>query len=493
MHITAQSKKFRTAILVTGSPLDESDQVPLAMEQAVHLVPFLGKCTLVHVLESMAALGIERLICIGWLNPDLARDILGDGQRWGIALDWVTVQGPDEVFQKVSQQPVTAEEWVLLGSTNTLLDIRPMPSPVAGCAYRLNANPDAWPWMVLNKRTLQQASVCQWRDWPKLPDQLGLKAIDVPGLSLQSGHDLLAAIGPMLKDDLPVVVPASEVEPGIYISRNVVIHPTVVIQGPVYIGEDVYLEKGCRVHAGTAIGKQCRIGQNTTLSNSIIGPESWLGSDLECNQMVIWRGAAWSNRWKAEIEIRDTVLLDSGTWHLTLQRTLTEGFSFLSAALLLLLTWPVMPVLLLLAAGNNTLQMRHYVFPECSHLHQPARNILCLFGAGPGTRGWKHLLGYVIPNLHLVVRGKLRLTGMRLRTQQEWNACPAEVQKWLSQRSAGLVQEEWLNGSHSGDWLESIVQDRYQAARGRSLRYQVHLLWRYFFKLTTGAHEPSRS
>lgn len=493
MQPVPNPKKFRSAILVTGSPLDETDQVPLAMERALHLVPFLGKCPLVHVLESMVALGIEHITCIGWMNPDLARDVLGDGQRWGIALKWITVQGPDEVFQKMSLLTVPSGEQVLICSTNTLLDIRHMPTPASACAYRPDSFADAWPWLVLNEHDLRRASTCQWHNWALVPDQLGLLTIEVPGLPLQSGQDLLAAISPMLKGSLPVVVPASQIEPGIYISRNVVIHPTVVIQGPVYIGEDVYLEKGCRITAGSVIGKQCRIGHDTTIANSIIGPESWLGAQLECTQMVIWRGVAWSNRWKAEIEIRDTVLLGSGAWHLTLQRTLSEGLSFMTGALLMLLLLPVFPILLLLASFTNGVHMRPYVLPKRSHLHKPSKNILCLFGAGPNTRGWKHLLGYVAPNLYLVLLGQLHLTGMRLRTQQEWNACPPEVQKWLSRRSAGLIQEEWLNGPHSGDWLESIVQDRYQVARGRSLRYQVHLLWRYFFKLTTGSHEPLRS
>lgn len=493
MQSVPNPKKFRSAILVTGSPLDESDQVPLAMERAVHLVPFLGKCPLVHVLESMVALGIEHITCIGWMNPDLARDVLGDGQRWGIALEWITVQGPEEVFQKISRLSVPSNEYVLVGSTNTLLDIRNVPTPVSSCAYGLNPSTNAWPWLVLNEQALRSVSACQWQHWPLVPDQLGLPAIEVPGLPLQSGQDLLVAISPMLKGSLPVVVPAAQIEPGIYISRNVVIHPTVVIQGPVYIGEDVYLEKGCRIAAGSVIGKQCRIGHDTTIANSIIGPESWLGAELECTQMVIWRGVAWSNRWKAEIEIRDTVLLGSGAWHLTMQRTLAQGLSLLSATLLMLLVLPVLPFLFLLAAMTKDLEIRPFVFPKRSHLHKPSRNIVCLFGAGPSTRGWKHLLGYVVPNLYLVILGQLHLTGMRLRTQTEWKACPPEVQKWLSRRSAGLIQEEWLNGPHSGDWLESIVQDRYQVARGRSLRYQAHLLWRYFFKLTTGSHEPLRS
>jgi hypothetical protein len=484
-------KKFRRAILVTGSPLDEGDQAPLAMERALHLVPFIGKTPLVHVLESMVTLGVEHVTVLGWLNPDVAREILGEGQRWGISLDWITVQGPEEIFRKIAQLPMPADELVLVGSTNSLLDLRSASRPSSSCAYGLTLPGQAWPWLALDETNIRRIGNCHWHNWSDVPKQLQLPQFAVPGVSLQSGQDLLAAISPMLMGELPVVVPASQIEPGIYISRNVVIHPTVVIQGPVYIGEDVYLEQGARVHAGSVIGKQCRIGQNTTISNSIIGPESWLGAHLECAQMVIWRGVAWSSRWNAEIEIRDAVLLSSGTWHLTLRRTLTEGMSFLSAALLLVLTLPVLVPMLLLAMLKNDLKFLPFVLPKRAHLHDPTQNILCLFGAGPSARGWKHLLGFVLPNLHWVLRGQLHLTGMRLRTPSEWKASPIDVQKWLSRRSAGLVQEEWFNGPHKGDWLESIVQDRYQVARGRSLRYQAHLLWRYFLKLTTGSREPA--
>ena len=484
-------KKFRRAILVTGSPLDEGDQAPLAMERALHLVPFIGKTPLVHVLESMVTLGIEHVTVLGWLNPDVAREILGEGQRWGISLDWITVQGPEEIFRKIAQLPMPADELVLVGSTNSLLDLRNASRPSSACAYGVTTPSPAWPWLALDESTIRRIGNCHWHDWAGLAKQLQLPQFDVSGVPLQSGQDLLAAISPMLMGELPVVVPASQIEPGIYISRNVVIHPTVVIQGPVYIGEDVYLEQGVRVNAGSVIGKQCRIGQKTTVSNSIIGPESWLGADLECAQMVIWRGVAWSSRWNAEIEIRDAILLSSGAWHLTLRRTLTEGMSFLSAALLLVLTLPLLLLMLLLAMLKKDLKFLPFVLPKRAHLHDPTQDILCLFGAGPSARGWKHLLGFVLPNLHWVLRGQLHLTGMRLRTPSEWKASPVDVQKWLSRRSAGLVQEEWFNGPHKGDWLESIVQDRYQVARGRSLRYQAHLLWRYFLKLTTGSREPA--
>jgi hypothetical protein len=492
MALARIEKKFRSAILVAGSPLDETVQVPLALERALHLVPFIGKCTLVHVLESMVVLGIERITCLGWLNPDLAREILGDGQRWGIQLEWVTLQGPEEAFEKIAQIAPPTEGLVLLGSTSTLLDLRQVDKPSSPCAYTKAQHPEVWPWMALDAQSLQRLGTQQWQAWSLACTQLELPSLEVPALSLQSGQDLLNAIPPLLQDDWPVLVPATQVEPGIYISRNVVIHPTVFIQGPVYIGEDVYLEKGSRLSAGTVIGKQCRIGQDTTLANCIIGPESWLGAHLECQQMVVWRGVAWSGRWNAEIEIRDAVLLSSGAWHLTLRRTLTEGLSLITATALLLLTLPLLLPLLLLAAMSGRLQRLPFVLPKRSHLHNPTQTILCLFGANPNSRDWKHLWGFVIPNLHLVVRGKLHLTGMRLRTLMEWQNCPTDVQKWLSRRSAGLIQEEWLHGAHTGDWLDSIVQDRYQVTKGRSLRYQAHLLWRYFFKLTRGSIEPTR-
>lgn len=492
MALARIEKKFRSAILVAGSPLDETEQAPLALERALHLVPFIGKCPLVHVLESMVVLGIERITCMGWLNPDLARELLGDGQRWGIQLEWVTLQGPEEVFEKIAQMATSFDELVLLGSTNTLLDLRHTPKPSSPCAYTTAQYSESWPWMALDTENLQRLGNLQWQDWSSTPTELALPTLESPALLLQCGQDLLNAISPMLQGDWPVLVPASQVEPGIYISRNVVIHPTVVIQGPVFIGEDVFLEKGCRLSGGTVIGKQCRIGQDTTVANCIIGPESWLGAHLECQQMVVWRGVAWSGRWNAEIEIRDAVLLSSGAWHLTLRRTLTEGLSLISASALLMLTLPVLLPLLALAGITGQLKRQAFVLPKRSHLHNPTDAILCLYGAGPNSRGWRHLWGFVIPNLHLVVRGKLHLTGMRLRTLMEWQNCPTDVQKWLSRRSAGLVQEEWLHGTHTGDWLDSIVQDRYQVAKGRSLRYQAHLLWRYFLKLITGSHEPSR-
>ena len=50
----------------------------------------------------------------------------------------------------------------------------------------------------------------------------------------------------------------------IYIGNNVIISPNSVIEGPVFIGNNVVIQALSRIHAGSNIGKVCKIGGEIT-------------------------------------------------------------------------------------------------------------------------------------------------------------------------------------------------------------------------------------
>lgn len=474
------------AVLIAGSAADDSARSPLPEETPVHLTPLLGKTPLVFAVQALVDLGVSRIVCMGWDEPQRCQAMLQNGQRWGCEIEWHSIAGPEQAFQRLADLAPEEGPFVL-ATTCTLMRPPLMKAMKAGTLFepfvpvRTSAHKAMWPWAWLDRALSQRlANEHQWRDWPTALASVCTQHQSAPALSLMDGCAILAAIEAMLQHEFPVVLDASEVEPGIFLSRNVVIHPTAEILAPFYAGPDVEIEKNCRIGPCVAISKRTRIGQGCQITHTQIGPNSWIGESLDIHESVVFRGIIWSGKHQARMTIFDAVILAHGAAHWKSSRPLDWLLERALALLLWLLLLPIgVPMALWSWGGAASARRMKLVRPEFSHMAIPTVTYTRWLNAHPGTRGWRHLLGFVLPNLWGVLTGRWRLLGMRPRTQKEWALLPASHQRWLATKPAGLIQEEWLLGVQQTDVLQSMVMERYQEVRAHSVVYRLGLLRRY--------------
>jgi lipopolysaccharide/colanic/teichoic acid biosynthesis glycosyltransferase/acetyltransferase-like isoleucine patch superfamily enzyme len=324
----------------------------------------------------------------------------------------------------------------------------------------------------------------RWHEWPQALAATCHSRVPAQALSLMDGNDLLNAIPRMINRSFPVVLDASEVEPGIFLSRNVIIHPTAEIIAPFYAGPDVEIEKNCRIGPAVALSGRTHIGHSSRLSETQIGPDSWIGDALDLHECVVFRGVIWSRRHQARMTIFDALILAHGStplkWHSLVnaftERTLALMLLFLLAPMLLL----AVTASALAQAGPKIIQL---VRPDISHMAIPTVAFISWLGAHPCTLGWKHLVGFVLPNLPGVLMGKCHLIGARPRSLDQWAQLPLAHQRWLAQKACGLLQEEWVVGIQENDPLQSMVLERYQENRSHEWTYKWGLIWRYLHKI----------
>lgn len=486
------------AVLVVGSPVDDAGAAPLGPECPLHLTPLLGKNPLIYAVETLVACGIRRIICLGWDDPVGSQNKLGDGLRWGCQIEWHSLSGPHQIFDRLVDVVPAANPFLLANTSCLMLPSLEIEQPATGTVFvpHLSDSPstatEAWAWAWIDRSLCRDLAACtRWPQWGVALKGVCSQQQAVRSLDLSEGGALLRAIEPMLKGRFPVVIEGSEIEPGAFLSRNVVIHPTAQIQAPLYIGADVVLGPNSRVGPGVAIGKRSYVGPDCEIAQAQLGPDSWLGASLDIKNAVVWRGLIWSERHQARMPIVDAGLLSQGSAHWKWRRALSRLSGRFVAVLLCLLTLPWLMVMALFRAlGLQAGAHMRLVDPVQAHLSDPTRAFSSWLGAQPQTRGWRHAAGFVLPNLWGVVLGRWCLVGLRPRTPEQWACLPLDHQRWLAGRDCGLIQEEWLLNIASADPLESMVLDRFQDMRSNSLLYAWGLIGRYLRQLS---HAPGRS
>lgn len=484
---------LRCAVLIAGSPADDTPDSPLGQEYPLHLTPLLGKNPLLYAVETLVFCGIQRIICMGWDQPSISQAQLGDGQRWGCQIEWHSLSGPRQAFDRMAD--IAPEKGSFLVA-NTVCLMHPeigkgdiqngtyfVPFDVSSDNVSVSRE---WGWAWIDRAKSEKlASGAGWRQWGREMHQICQTQEAVACVDLNDGAALLRAITSMLTRQFPVVIDGSEIEPGIFVSRNVVIHPTAELTAPVYVGADVEIGRQCHIGPGVALGQRSYIGSDTRIEHAQLGPDSWLGSSLDIERSVAWRGVIWSERYRAEIPIVDAGLLSFGSswrWRRVLVRQLGRVIAIIVGLLLL-------PVIVLIACmhqlGLPGRSVQMVVIPV-----RPARSLrtqsyISWLGAHPHTRGWRHAVGFVLPNLLGVVQGHWYLVGLQPRTPAQWGQLPPAHQHWLAGRPCGLIQEACLTEMAADDILEEMVLDRYQDMRSNSLRYSMGILRRYLFQLVS--------
>jgi lipopolysaccharide/colanic/teichoic acid biosynthesis glycosyltransferase len=482
------------AILIAGSPTDDTERTPLAQEIPLHLTPLLGKTPLVFAVQALVEAGITHITCLGWDEPEQCQAQLQSGLQWGCHITWHSLSGPRQAFARLVDL-APAEGPFLLATTCSLMRVSSTNTAQPGTLLEPPATDTSdcsplWNWAWLDRQLCQEMSAAhRWHEWPQALAATCHSRVPAQALSLMDGNDLLNAIPRMINRSFPVVLDATEVEPGIFLSRNVIIHPTAEIIAPFYAGPDVEIEKNCRIGPAVALSGRTHIGHSSRLSETQIGPDSWIGDALDLHECVVFRGVIWSRRHQARMTIFDALILAHGStplkWH-----SLVNAFTERTLALMLLFLLAPMLLLAVTAsavaqAGPKIIQL---VRPDISHMAIPTVAFISWLGAHPCTLGWKHMVGFVLPNLPGVLMGKCHLSGARPRRLDQWAQLPLAHQRWLAQKACGLLQEEWVVGIQENDPLQSMVLERYQETRLHEWTYKWGLIWRYLHKILVNSN-----
>ena len=444
----------------------------------VPMLPLADKPFIQHVVEYLANNEVRRFHFILSHLPEKIEDALGDGARWGCNFQYHLLPADADPFRFAGNIAAAQDATAVLANAECLphFDLQ---GTLPGTIIVHGGN---WTrWAVLSPTDF---------NLPNLDSHRRMEA--EPFLSIESGTEFLRSQRDALELRFPgLLIAGRQADPGVWIARNVVLHPTAKVTAPVYVGENSRIGRGAVIGPSAVIGQNCIIDEHTIVVDSMVAAGTYVGEGLELNAVIVDRNRLLNTRLETTLLASEAFLLGSLTGRTT-GREMYRLLSMAIALVLLLLLWPlvVLAGLFLMVAKPGSVGSKRVLsipadddpgaWREADFLSFDNRSGANSSG-GRADQFFKHLL----PGLIAVLQGKLFLVGVQPRSKEAVLALPSDWRSLYLNTKAGVITEAsvMFGGDPSEDELYT-AEAVYSATE--SIGHDLRLLALWFSKLITG-------
>ena len=471
-------------------------------KRSLSMMPLHGIPALQHVLESLMRVGVRQFDLMLCEHPQSIETYFGDGSRWGVSLRYHLVQEAAEPFSKLKAlrfDDPTEPVWLVDAQ---VLPALPWLNADVAASFRQTASTlatglhfagvDGSGWMCLPAARL--ADIPRHYDlshgMTRLASELALPcfAADEAGLAFGSPASLMAAQRKVLDGVLNLMCAGTEVEPGVWLARNVEVHPGARVIAPVQINEDVRIELGATIGPYVCVGRGSVIARHTQVVDSLIEADTYVGESLDVLRCIVRHQQVYSIEHETAINVIDSHLLNA-VGRNSMLREVPLRIRFQGLLLWLISCLPMM--LLRLYIGRAcTVRMRELVRTPTSErseeweIHQLPMYAVTLWGDYP-RYGWQHYFSFVFPALPQVIKGRLRIIGMPVRSHEEMRALDREARSLALSMQAGVIDECFVR---QGPAIAST--HRYAIEHAFAAHTSAGYDWRLFLRYLTQLLAP---
>jgi hypothetical protein len=478
---------MKALIVATGQPLapqDAGERPPL------FLLPLIDRPFLQHVVECVAEAGVVEQIDIVLCHmPEKVESLFGDGTRWGVPVRYHLVRDAAKPYAPLAR--IAADGPVLLVHADCLPQV-PLKETAAALQPLAFCSAGTWTgWALLDPAAISAIA----GDWDR--EQLEQFVLDSAGrfavrdcpviLGVRSEAEFIVSQRTALDKSFPgLMFYGREVQEGIWISRNVTLHPTASLIPPVYLGENSRIGAGVRLGPNVVVVRDCLLDSASTLENSAILPGSYVGQALELDHVIVERNRLVNVRAGGEAIVRDDFIL-SGITHTSLHSLLSSLLSRTAALILFFFTWPVVLLtalsLRVFRAGpvvNNATVLR--LPAGDSHWEWKTFELNSFASSGSGRSALGHFFLRFLPGLINVLRGQLHLVGVAPRSPEEALALPGDWRILYLRSRTGLITEAFALHGADASPDEVYSSEAYYSVAGGP-RHDAHILLRYLGRM----------
>ena len=348
-------------IAVVVIPPSIPEMLSLDHEQSRALLPLGDRPILQHIVESLVTQGIHRIEVLVGHAPEKTEALLVDGVRWGCSFRYHLIRHEEYPYRTLKLlTDLQTESWVLLHADR--FPCSPLPTNVSKPQLLVQGTP-------ASNSTDVSSGKCDWGGVAVFPPGdfcKDISALNTPDLSAHltdmasrgeadviatsdwmdasTPARLLATQAKILTGKLEgLTISGVEREPGIWISRNVRIHPSAQLIAPLYIGPNCRVGPGVRLGPDVALSGNCIVDSGTVVEHSLALAGSYIGERLELSRTIVDHDLLINVRLGTKVNIGENFLLGSieqrGLGHL-----LWIALQSVVAAVLLLLFLPVLLV-----------------------------------------------------------------------------------------------------------------------------------------------------
>jgi NDP-sugar pyrophosphorylase family protein len=454
--------------------------LPLTDNTCVPILPFAGKMVIEHTLEALVEAGLRQAHIILSPYAEQVKELLGNGERWGMRLSYSTSRGEEPALQllpKLPHQPATPF-LILRGDvirSNLIKQFLEQAEAIAApCVQALFAGENAY---MLLCRDTQNADLdsLQWSESASKPSANATVAINATtsGLNSLAGYhqaNLDAAAGRFSG----LLIPGRESALGLTQGRNTEAYPQNLKQGIALIGSNCHLHPSVELSGEVVIGDNVIIDRRVSIESSVILPHTYIGELVELRNAIVRGNDLIRVDHGAVLKISDSFLL-ADLKVTSFNKGLGTAYNRVAGLLLLLLSLPLwLPGLAGALLQNpshllsnrrlrgNKIQLNDFGLPERAEFSAWEWNV-----SVPVLRFLPRLLAVVSGDISLIGTLPVTLEAAANRTE-EW-------EKLADQAPAGLLGPTQLYVPANAGEDEKLMSDSFYAAHF-NLKHDVRYL-----------------
>lgn len=409
-----------------------------------------------HVIEYIVDQGIRRIELV--MNPSNTEvcSLVADGRRWGGEFQCRFADSTEQAYALTESLAGDDTKFLLAHADRLpLVDLREILQSNEGVLFHsTHEERSCWTgWAVLPGENIRGISGV--RSEAQLLSHLERKqrtrVLTTKELRTGTERHLWKAHCDALAANLSgILYTGREVSTGVWVGRNASVHPTAKVTPPAYIGENTRIGAAAQIGPYAVVGSDCLIARRTVITNSVVCPGTYVGSNLEIDHAVAEKGRLFDIRLDAAVSEVDEVLLD-GLFDFSVKSWAGRLPGRLAAASMLALTGVPLGLYALWSLyWNGRSPWTEESFLRVPAVHDPSRwstfNTWALRPAGVQdedstiARFWHRFL----PSLVSVVKGDVDLFGVRPLTPDVVAAMPPAIRSAYLRSKVGALG--WLRG-----------------------------------------------
>ena len=324
----------------------------------------------------------------------------------------------------------------------------------------------------------------------KVPNIITLDTL--PSLPHKLLWESSAELFKIMQNNLRATPPESyltmrEIAPEVHVSTRARISPTAKIEGPVWIGPQVIVGDNAQILAGSIIEEAAYIDRNAIISESWVGPNTYVGALTTVQNSFAWGGGIENWRKGAFLEVTDDFLLTNLT-HKPFGGARSGWLTRFVGLLLMLLTTPLAllcALWALLVKWQAVFESRQVVLPPPTKQDRfsPSTRLYALTTAYGLFARW--------PELWAVWRGDMHLVGNRPLSQARAALLTNEFERmWFDAPAGVFAYSDFMNDgiqSSDNDTAHSACYAIHRCLR-LNVRILLHCLPRFILPLHRKEH-----
>ena len=273
-----------------------AQDIPVPFDFPAALLPFGCSTFIERTLDQLAGLGVKHVDLVVSARPEALRQLLSQGERWGIQLRWHLVKDAATPYNVLQSLGLNAADQVLLGHADRWIAteaLANMASLGQVLAHTQDTNAVLWAgWGLTSAGTL--AAMPMHCDEASFGTHLcshtsQLQVLEAAQfLTPDSAEALLEAQQVALSDDFMRQVPATWLRTswGAY-SPDAVLESGALIEGPALIGPGCFVAQGAHIGAGTVLTRDVVVSTGSVIRHSVVLPQTFVGQQLELDGTVV--------------------------------------------------------------------------------------------------------------------------------------------------------------------------------------------------------------